>query len=116
MPVELGYFTLRVKDVERAKKFYGTLFGWEFEPNGHVRNTKFHVGLSGGGPVDVSFAYFRVDNLDQILGHLASLGGRVEDHQKNRSDPNARCVDDQDTRFILWQPAPGFEERRDFHR
>jgi predicted enzyme related to lactoylglutathione lyase len=109
MPVELGYFTLKVKDVERAKKFYGSLFGWEFEPNGHVRNTKFHVGLSGGGPVDVSFAYFKVDDLDRILARLPGVGGRVEDRSTNPSGPNAKCVDDQATVFMLWQPAPGFE-------
>ncbi len=109
MPVELGYFTLKVKDVERAKLFYGALFGWTFEPNGHVNNTKFHVGLSRGGPVDVSFAYFRVDDLERVLDRLAGLGGAVKERASNPSGPNATCSDDQGTVFTLWQPAPGFE-------
>lgn len=109
MPVELGYFTLKVKDVGRAKAFYGALFGWEFEVNGHVRNTKFHVGLSTGGPVDVSFAYFKVADLEGTVARLGALGGTVQHRDTNPSGPNARCADDQGTVFTLWQPAPGFE-------
>jgi predicted enzyme related to lactoylglutathione lyase len=109
MPVELGYFTLLVKDVARAKQFYGALFGWEFEGNGHVKNTRFPMGLSTGGPVDVSFAYFRVENLDEVLAHVASSGGTVRQRNAPPSGANAICADDQGTVFALWQPAPGFE-------
>jgi predicted enzyme related to lactoylglutathione lyase len=109
MPVELGYFTLKVKDVARAKVFYGALFGWEFEDGGHVRNTRFPMGLSGGGPIDISFAYFRVDDLEQILARLPALGGTVLGRETYPSGPNAKCADDQGMVFVLWQPAPGFE-------
>ena len=69
MPVELGYFTVKVKDTESAKKFYGAVFGWEFE-NGstHVRNTKFPLGLAEGGPGDIRFAYFKLTTSKQRLG------------------------------------------------
>jgi predicted enzyme related to lactoylglutathione lyase len=110
MPVELGYFTLKVKDIARAKTFYGAFFGWEFENGGgHVGNTKFPLGISAGGPVDVSFAYFRVDDLEAMLARLPSLGGAVRSRATYPSGPNATCVDDQGTEFLLWQPAPGFE-------
>ncbi|HXC54856.1 MAG TPA: hypothetical protein VNU97_06150 [Rhizomicrobium sp.] len=109
MPVELGYFTLRVKDVAKGKKFFGALFGWAFEEGGHVGNTKFPLGLSGGGPDDTSFAYFRVEDLEAMLVQLAALGGSVKVRATYPSGPNATCVDDQGTVFALWQPAPGFE-------
>jgi predicted enzyme related to lactoylglutathione lyase len=109
MPVELGYFTLRVKDIVKGRKFFGALFGWEFEAGGHVGNTKFPHGLSGGGPDDTSFAYFRVDDLEEILARLVALGGGVTARASYPSGPNATCIDDQGTVFALWQPAPGFE-------
>ncbi len=110
MPVELGYFTLKVKDVARAKAFYGALFGWQFEDGGgHVVNTKFPLGIAPGGPVDTSFAYFRVDDLEATLARLPALGGSVLQRATYPSGPNATCSDDQGTAVVLWQPAPGFE-------
>jgi predicted enzyme related to lactoylglutathione lyase len=110
MVVELGYFTLKVKDVSRGKRFYGAVFGWNFDgEGGHVRNTKFPVGLSSGGPVDVSFAYFRVPDLEAAAARVEANGGSVQARNSPPSGPNAKCVDDQGTIFALWQPAPGFE-------
>jgi len=105
----LGYFTLQVKSVAQARIFYGALFGWEVEDNGHVRNTKFPMGLSGGGPADVSYAYFRVDDLERIVAQIPALGGSVQARATPASGSNATCADDQGTVFSLWQPAPGYE-------
>ena len=111
MPIELGYFTLKVRDIARAKTFYGALFGWEFEDgSSHVANTKFPLGLSEGGPIDISaYVYFRVDDLEAILPRVAALGGEVRARAKYPSGPNATVVDDQGTVICLWQPAPGYE-------
>lgn len=109
MPVELGYFTLKVADVPRAKNFYGALFGWTFTPNGHIDNTKFHMGLAPGGPAEVPFAYFKVADLEATVAQLIGLGGTVRGRAVNPSGPNAECSDDQGTVFTLWQPNPGFE-------
>jgi hypothetical protein len=111
MPIELGYFTLKVKDIARAKKFYGALFGWKFEDgSSHVANTKFPLGLSEGGPIDVSgYAYFRVDDLEAILPKIADLGGEIRARANYKSGPNATIADNQGTVITLWQPAPGFE-------
>ena len=109
MPIELGYFTLKVADVARAKAFYGALFGWEFEDNGHVKNTKFPIGISTGGPMDMAFAYFRVDDIESVVARVPGVGGMVRARNKYPSGLNAVCADDQGTVFSLWQPAPGFE-------
>lgn len=111
MPVELGYFTLRVKDIARAKAFYGALFGWQFEEGStHVVNTKFPLGLSEGAPIDVSgYVYFRVEDLEAILPKVTTLGGEVRARAKYPSGPNATVADDQGTVIALWQPAPGYE-------
>jgi len=112
MPVELGYFTLRVRDIGRAERFYGALFGWEFDssPKGaHVKNTKLPVGLDPTGPVDASFVYFRVQDIEAVTKQVAELGGTIRRRMESPAGLMAVCVDDQDTVFSLWQPATGFD-------
>jgi uncharacterized protein len=111
MPVELGYFTLKVRDIGRARRFYGALFGWEFNgsPQGaHVKNTNLPIGLHDSGPVDVSFVYFRVKDIDTAAKQVAELGGAVRERSESPAGLMATCVDDQETVFSLWQPAPAF--------
>jgi predicted enzyme related to lactoylglutathione lyase len=109
MPVELGYFTLKVKDVARAKAFYGALFDWQIEGSGHVANTRFPLGISDGGPAELPFVYFRTPDLEALLHRLVALGGAVRERGHPASGANALCSDDQGTVFSLWQPAPGYE-------
>ena len=112
VPVELGYLTLNVADVERARRFFGALFGWEFEggPNGaHIKNTKLPIGLAPGGPVNIAFAYFKVTDIDAAMARARELGGSARDRSESPSGLSAVCTDDQGTEFSLWQPAPGFE-------
>lgn len=111
MPVDLGYVTLQVKDIERGVRFYSALFDWEFDssPKGaHVRNTKLPIGLDPTGPVDASFLYFRVQDIGAVTKQVTDLGGAIRDRIESPAGLMAICVDDQDTVFSLWQPAPGF--------
>ena len=111
MPVELGYVTLQVEDIERAVRFYGALFKWEFDssPKGaHVKNTKLPIGLNPGGPANASFVYFRVPDINAVTKQIAELGGAIRERMESPAGLMAVCIDDQDTIFSLWQPAPGF--------
>ena len=110
MPVELGYFTLSVGDLKRAKSFYGALFGWTFEEGGHVANTRFPLGIAAGAPGDHSNSYFKVTHVDEMVRNVEQLGGKVRSRTTYPSGPNAVCEDDQGTVFCLWQPAPGYED------
>jgi uncharacterized protein len=110
MPIELGYFTLHVADLARARKFYAALFGWQVEEGGHIANTKFPLGIAAGGASDASgAAYFRTDDIETLLKRLAELGGVVLERGHPKSGMNAKCRDDQGTVFSVWQPAPGYE-------
>jgi uncharacterized protein len=111
MPAELGYFTLNVKDTDRAQRFYGALFDWEFvsSPQGaHVKNTKLPIGLHPSGPADISFVYFQVPDIEAAAKLVAELGGKVRERARSPSGLTAVCVDDQNTVFSVWQPAPEF--------
>jgi predicted enzyme related to lactoylglutathione lyase len=113
MPVELGYLTIPVPSVARAKAFFGPLFGWEFQGTGenaaHIGNTKLPVGFSAGGPADYASLYFQVKDIAAAVAQVGALGGSADAIGESPSGRHAICTDDQGTRFSLWQPAPGFE-------
>ena len=113
-PTELGYVTIPVASVPRAKIFFGALFGWEFEADfgpesAHVANTKKPLGLSTGGPADFRTLYFEVADIKAAIAKVGELGGGAEGIKDYPSGLSAVCRDDQGTVFSLWQPAPGFE-------
>ncbi|MGD0865663.1 MAG: bleomycin resistance protein [Rhizomicrobium sp.] len=113
MPIELGYVTIPVPSVARAKVFFGALFGWDFQQTGenaaHIGNTKLPFGFSTGGPVDYSTLYFKVTDIKTAVAKLGTLGGSAGDISQSPSGLSAICKDDQGTAFSLWQPAPGFD-------
>jgi len=114
MTIELGYFTIGVADVARARKFYGALFGWEFNPAAsneqyaHVSNAKLPFGLYKAAPADLSAFYFRGDDIDAMVAKVRALGGKPGEITKSDSGLMSLCVDDQGTKFSVWQPAAGF--------
>jgi uncharacterized glyoxalase superfamily protein PhnB len=114
-PVEPGYLAMRTGDLDRARAFYGALFGWEIEAGnvdggGHVANTTFPMGFAPpsadeGAEVTV---YFRVDDIATYVARVVELGGQVLGTNAYASGGGAECIDDQGRRFDLWQPAPGY--------
>lgn len=113
MPVELGYLTIPVPSVARAKTFFGTLFGWDFQQTGegaaHIGNTKLPVGFSTGGPTNYETLYFKVTDIKSVAAKVGALGGTAAEIAESPSGLSAACKDDQGTAFSLWQPAPGFD-------
>lgn len=113
MPVELGYLTIPVPSVPRAKAFFGALFGWNFDQSfgpdaAHIDNTKLPIGFSTGGPTDYATLYFQVSDIREMTAQVVALGGAAGDVTESPSGLSAICADDQGTQFSLWQPAPGF--------
>lgn len=112
MPIELGYVTIAVSSVPRAKAFFEALFDWKVEASGpgsaHVGNTKLPFGFSTGGPSDYSRLYFQVTDLKAMMAKVGILGGSAGNVEESAAGLMALCRDDQGTAFSLWQPAPGF--------
>jgi uncharacterized glyoxalase superfamily protein PhnB len=110
---DIGYVTIGVPDGERARRFYGALFGWETVP-GHEPHS-FHISSitppSGlhhrDGEPDV-LLYFRVDDIDTAVARVRELGGEVLEVADYESGGNAQCRDDQGLRFDLFRPRPGY--------
>jgi hypothetical protein len=93
MPANLQSFAVHVDDVDRARRFYEAVFGWEFEPWGppgfylihtgtpddpgvlglmHQRHTpRTGTGLNGFEPT------FGVESIDATLALVEAHGGTV---------------------------------------
>ncbi len=114
MTVEVGYLTIAVQSLDKAKAFFEPLFGWVFDyipgqGGAHIGNTNLPLGFSIGGPTHYPNVYFKVSDIHATGDQLAALGGQVGPVSNSPSGLSAICEDDQGTIFALWQPAPGFD-------
>lgn len=82
---DITHIDIPVDDMERAKGFYGGLFGWTIEEYpGYEGYPMWRAPnqVSGGGlaPRDDTFdrprSYVEVDSIDETLRRVAELGGR----------------------------------------
>ncbi|MEO3801920.1 VOC family protein [Nonomuraea sp. B1E8] len=112
MAADLGYYTLSVRDIDRAAAFYGPLLGWEFRRERdtylHVTNTAVPMGFVAGEPSAQPNLYYHVDDIEAAVEQVRKLGGSTGEVFAGRSGRGCSCTDDQGTQISLWQPAPGF--------
>lgn len=121
MPAPVVHFEIGVKDLEKAQKFYGTLFGWEFQGFGpqtamvmnlgqHVEKKTDciggHLNSLGHPPHQYVTFYAMVDNLESTLAQINKLGGKTVvppqevpgmGHFAWFQDPEGNCIG-------LWKP------------
>ena len=109
-PTQLGYFTLKVEDVARATSFFSSLFGWQVEDGGHIANIDPPGGMSPLAAEPVVL-YFQVPDVAAAADRVRALGGTVRSMTDYPSGGNAECLDDQGTRFDLFQPILGYERQ-----
>ncbi len=123
MSGELAFFELGVEDADRARTFYGALFGWAVSPGpsggagSMITTPNVPGGLHGGDPGASPYVFFRVDDLDAAAARVRELGGTVEGlTEEDGADPAAMeaeygrftlCRDDQGSPFGLFQPPAG---------
>jgi uncharacterized protein len=118
MSGELSWFELGVRDPERARAFYGALFGWQFwaGPQGRgfeISTPNIPGGVHGGDEGASPYVFFSVPDLDAALGQVRELGGEGENLDDEGSEELQRtygrfalCRDDQGSHFGLHQPPP----------
>ena len=96
MANQLSHFAIHADDLERARKFYGAIFGWTFqgfgggaitdfcqikdsagdllEPLGAMQSRKFNPAPQ---PVYGLECSFRVDDVDAIARGVEANGGKI---------------------------------------
>jgi len=95
MANQLSHFAIHADDLERARKFYGTIFGWKFQgfggdmadfcqvidasgkylaPMGAIQARKFNVAPQ---PVIGCECSFNVDDVDTVARAVEANGGKI---------------------------------------
>lgn len=106
---DLSYVTLEVRDSARARAFYGEVLGWRFSsgrvPDGWgVDGVVPMSGMQGGHDVATVVPMYLVDDVSAAVGRVRAAGGSATEPERQPYGLSADCVDDQGTRFYLFQP------------
>ena len=109
MSGEPSYIELGVTDADRARAFYGGLYGWQPSGKagpGQVDTPTVDIGIHDGDDAAHFEVFFAVDDLEESLEKLTELGGRpVSEVNDNPGFGRwVECVDDQGVRFGMRQP------------
>ncbi len=116
MPAPVIHFEIGVKDIEKAKKFYGPLLGWEFQeygPAAMVMPTApgigGHINSLGHEPHQYVTFYAQVPDLAVTLAHAQKLGGRtiVPPTDVPGMGSFAWLADPEGNVIGLWKPVNG---------
>ena len=121
MAGRLVHFEIRAGDRERAKRFWGPLFGWRLNDwEGGAPYTLIEAnGEPNGGMYETDsgerglLVYFDVEDIDGTLERVGELGGEVLEGKSPVPGMGwyARCRDTEGNEFSLFQvdesaPAP----------
>ncbi len=81
---------LTTSDTKAARKFYGTLLGWQFQDMDMGKSTYTVINVGGQGVGGITAVppnakgmppawggYVTVDDVDAVISRVAGLGGRV---------------------------------------
>lgn len=113
MAGEVSFFELGVGDTEKARAFYSSLFGWEFEGEGGgygISTPNVPGGIHGGDEGASPYLFFAVDDLDAAAAKVRELGGEAEalggdtEEQQQKFGRFLLCKDDQGSSFGLHEP------------
>lgn len=72
------WFELPATDTERARGFYGKLFGWDYQP---FEGQDYHLSYQAGGAIFAApeatgpIVYFGVEDVDAAIARVEALGG-----------------------------------------
>ena len=112
------HIELHTKDVDRSKKFYGSLFDWKLEEYPSMDYTIINVGEGTGGGImkkpmpespDQWFPYILVDDVQASTKKAVSLGGVILQDVSEVPDMGwfSVLMDPTGAAFGLWQPKAG---------
>ena len=117
---KIVHFEVPATDTGRAKEFWGSLFGVQFQTyEGPVEYHMVQTGENEGGGIHPQqqgetglITYFNVDDIDAARAKVQELGGSAEDKEPVPGMGwYARAEDTEGNAFSLWQrdenaPAP----------
>lgn len=118
MPASICWFEVPADDLGRAKKFYGSLFGWTFAKLPAAIADYWHIDTAGkdaspdGGllprmhPGQSITVYVSVPSVDKAVAKVQKLGGAI--CKSKTAVPHMGyfviCEDTEHNVFALWEP------------
>ncbi|MDD1718441.1 MAG: VOC family protein [Methanoregulaceae archaeon] len=111
------HFDVAVEDIERAKKFYSSLFAWKFESYPEMQynlitttNLDGTPGVGGGmgkrmDPSQRITNYFGVSSIDKAMKMVKDLGGSLITQKMAVPGMGylCNCLDTEGNPFGLWE-------------
>ncbi len=110
------WFEIPADNPERAKKFYGSLFGWKIKPFPGVTDY-WHIDTGGGDdtpdgglmarkhPEQPITSYINVSSVNESAAKVEKLGGKI--CKPKTAVPQmgyfAICQDTENNMFALWE-------------
>ncbi len=114
------HIELPCKDVARAKKFYGDIFGWTFEDVPEMNYTLFQAPSGPGGGLFVpeqfnpggTLNYLLVDSVDETSKRIQAAGGKILVPKSEVPGQGWFAIfqDPEGTTLALWKNVPRPEE------
>ncbi|HTX99490.1 MAG TPA: VOC family protein [Bacteroidota bacterium] len=113
----VGHIEIPTTNLKRAKKFFGTIFGWEFKDYPEVKYVTFKTGVEPGGgfmlvkkmpkkgQVNV---YINVEDIDAKLKEIKKARGKVLTKKTPVSDMGffAQFQTPDGCALCLWENLP----------
>ena len=120
-PASIVWFEIPADNVERARKFYGALFGWKIEKfQGAAVDDYWHIDTGGadaspdGGlmkrmhPDHTITTYVLVPSVTKHMAKVEKLGGSI--CKPKTAVPGggyfAICTDTENNTFAIWEKNP----------
>jgi uncharacterized protein len=114
MAGNIVHFELGTKDATRAKRFYGSLFGWKFRDS-DMPGVEYYVieGAQPGGGLNPMqetpgpVVYFDTEDIDATIRKVRDLGGSADEKLPIPGQGwFAGCTDTEGNKFSLFQTDP----------
>jgi uncharacterized protein len=112
MAGDIVHYEISASDIDRAKRFWEGVFGWQFGdnamPEGDYRmaqiNEQSGAALSSNGEPGHPSVYLAVEDIDASLAKVRDLGGTADEKQPVPTHGwFAACKDTEGNSFSLWQ-------------
>ena len=116
MAGEIVHVEFGAEDIDRAQRFWGGLFGWNFGDSGmpgvdyRMAQTGEQVGAALYASEETGHPnyYFATDDIEASSAKVRELGGQAEDKMPVPTHGwFAVCHDSEGNAFRLWQQDPG---------
>ena len=118
---DFTHIEIPADDTERARRFYGELFGWSFGPDvpgfegyhlfttpAGTEGTGGAIGTRGQMAPDKLRVYVNVDSIDDTIGKVGGVGGSVIDPKAEVPGMGwyAVLADSEGNEIALWERNP----------